>query len=630
MNIEHIYSRNKMAERSLVRYFCTAGSGMEPFLAEEVKMKLAARDVCQLPGKVLFSTSARITRVSELKAAERLFLLLKQDSPVTLPAHATPEMAASLLHSKLLGDRKQWSRAVMTWSCLQGELAGRKTTVNVPSCPLGVVKKRKEGRKSEEDEKCDEEFSESTGNHREEEEEEEEGRNGRLRNREQYVAQSLEKKRRGETLDRAEMTSRESCGVEAQMLAKKRKRDDEGDTMTDNNTEKWRTPVRMMEDKEEMSFSSCGQNEKTGFISETDLHGRGTPGLDCKLERRSTKINDALEKCSVEHAKTTGGGDEELTSDLLSSVPVFFRISCKCTGSLSRCLGIQEVSKVLGVGLSRLLGWKVDLKNPQLEVNVYLSDDLCLLGIPLTRLPLASRSYIKTTGLRSTVAWAMASLAQIQPGFLVVDPMCGVGTILVEAAQEHKEACFLGMDIDDEQLLKAHENVLFAALGNRMHLLKASSMVMPLPSGAVDAVVCDLPFGRKFGSKTNMAANLPLILSEMERVLCIGGTLVLLLSPQLSCLLKKLLAQRGPGPPSNLETQSETQDCPCSSSVPSKQQNVESVKGEKLSSTQDKGAQTGLQHSLPHPLSSLKHQVTLRLSLGAIDGLLHKYVKTDT
>lgn len=40
---------------------------------------------------------------------------------------------------------------------------------------------------------------------------------------------------------------------------------------------------------------------------------------------------------------------------------------------------------------------------------------------------------------------------------------------------------------------------------------------LPLPSASVDAVVCDLPFGRKFGTKTNMAANLPLILTEMER-----------------------------------------------------------------------------------------------------------------
>lgn len=41
--------------------------------------------------------------------------------------------------------------------------------------------------------------------------------------------------------------------------------------------------------------------------------------------------------------------------------------------------------------------------------------------------------------------------------------------------------------------------------------------VLPLLSASVDAVVCDLPFGRKFGTKTNMAANLLLILTEMER-----------------------------------------------------------------------------------------------------------------
>lgn len=69
----------------------------------------------------------------------------------------------------------------------------------------------------------------------------------------------------------------------------------------------------------------------------------------------------------------------------------------------------EDVSRVIGVGLSRLLGWKVDLKNPQVEVsssfhffllslfsplisvclllqvNIHLSDDYCLMGIPLTR-----------------------------------------------------------------------------------------------------------------------------------------------------------------------------------------------------------------------------------------------------
>ncbi|KAK5882728.1 hypothetical protein CesoFtcFv8_021285 [Champsocephalus esox] len=549
------------SEGSLVRYYCTYGKGMEPFLIDEVKRKLAAEDVCQISGKVLFSSSAGIDRVSELKAAERLFLLLKKDSPVLLPAHTNQAKASSVLQSRVLGDKDQWSSAVMTWSRLQGELSSRRrTTVKSQSTALGVTRK--------------------TG---------EEGRRIRGHLRE---------------------TEKRHCEEE--------------------------------DEEERMGLSICRQNGKKGIISETDLCGTGsvcdhvTSGLQQGSGRNVDNTAEDLTVQKVEHGTTTEGRDETLLQPSLikpeppSPAAVTFRISCKCTGSLSRCYSQQEVSRVIGVGLSRLTGWKADLKNPQLEVNVYLSDDNCLVGFPLTRLPLANRSYIKTTGLRSTVAWAMASLAQIQPGFCVVDPMCGVGTILIEAAQEHQDVCFLGMDIDDGQLKKANENVEFAELGNRMHLLKASSMTLPLPSSTVDAVVCDLPFGRKFGTKTDMAASLPRILTEMERVLCVGGTLVLLLSPQLSCVLKKLLAQKDTGPTSNQEAKPGKQDCPPPSLSSTKQQTSQIQQGVQSPPTQETEAPSGLQHSPPAPLSSLKHQATLRLSLGAIDGLLHKYVKMDT
>lgn len=39
-----------------------------------------------------------------------------------------------------------------------------------------------------------------------------------------------------------------------------------------------------------------------------------------------------------------------------------------------------------------------------------------------------------------------------------------------------QDVCFMGLDIDDGQLQKANKNVVFAELGNRIHLLKASSM----------------------------------------------------------------------------------------------------------------------------------------------------------
>ncbi|XP_018517281.1 THUMP domain-containing protein 2 [Lates calcarifer] len=636
------------SEGGLVRYYCTAGNGMEPFLVDEVKRKLAAEDVHQMPGKVLFSSPVRIDRVAELKAAERLFLLLKHDSPVRLSSHISPAKAASVLQSRLLGDRNQWTNAVLTWSRLQGELDGQRTAFNISSTALGVMRKNEEvGRRSEElreeEENCHVETGESTGEQREEE-----SGNRRLRTGEENGACALEKKRKRETVPGGEKTRRETCGAEAKILEKKIKREDEN--MSQRTSEREREREDKDDDDEErrivMELNSCGQDVKKGMISESGLHGSGsvgahaTPARDHDIESSSRRIDNLAEDCSVENVENevkTTGEDKTLLQpsrirpEITSSVGLSFRISCKCTGSLSRYFSTQEVSKMIGVGLGRLLGWKADLRNPQMEVNVYLSDDHCLLGIPLTRLPLANRNYIKTTGLRSTVAWAMASLAQIQPGFCVVDPMCGVGTILIEAAQEHKAACFLGMDIDDRQLQKANENIEFAELGNRIHLLKASSMVLPLPSASVDAVVCDLPFGRKFGTKTNMAANLPVIVTEMERVLCVGGALVLLLSPQLSCLLKKILAQKDTKPTSNQEIKPQTgvQDCSSPSLSSRKQETFQIHQGVKSPPTQETDTLPGVEHSLPSPLSSLKHQATLRVSLGAIDGLIHKYVKID-
>lgn len=107
----------------------------------------------------------------------------------------------------------------------------------------------------------------------------------------------------------------------------------------------------------------------------------------------------------------------------------------------------------------------------------------------------------------------------------------------------------------------------------------------------------------------------------LPRILSVGGSLVLLLSPQLSCLLKRILAQRETGPVIGQETMelSGKQDCTSSSLSAIKQQTALS---------QEDNTQTGPGSSSPPALSSLTHQSTHRISLGAIDGLIHKYVKT--
>ncbi|KAF4084431.1 hypothetical protein AMELA_G00128590 [Ameiurus melas] len=118
-----------------------------------------------------------------------------------------------------------------------------------------------------------------------------------------------------------------------------------------------------------------------------------------------------------------------------------FRVSCRCSGAIARSYNSQNLNRIIGMTINRQLGWKADLRDPTVEVNVYLSDDHSVVGIPLLRQPLASRTYLKHTGLRSTISWAMASLCNLQEASVILDPMCGVGTILLEACAGVSEWC---------------------------------------------------------------------------------------------------------------------------------------------------------------------------------------------
>ncbi|XP_052042425.1 THUMP domain-containing protein 2 isoform X3 [Apodemus sylvaticus] len=216
----------------------------------------------------------------------------------------------------------------------------------------------------------------------------------------------------------------------------------------------------------------------------------------------------------------------EKAADAQNQEDLTFRVSCRCSGNIRKVVSGQEAGRVVGLALMRQFGWKADLRNPNLEIFMHLSDAYSVVGIPLLRAPLASRTYIQTAGLRSTIAWAMASIAEIKAGALVLDPMCGLGTILVEAAEEWPDVFYVGADVSDTQLLGACDNLKAAGLADRIELLKGSVTDLPLPSQSVDVIISDIPFGKKF----KLGKDIKSILQEMERVLRVGGAMVLLLS----------------------------------------------------------------------------------------------------
>ncbi|KAM6128027.1 U6 snRNA (guanine-N(2))-methyltransferase THUMPD2 isoform 1-T1 [Pterocles gutturalis] len=238
---------------------------------------------------------------------------------------------------------------------------------------------------------------------------------------------------------------------------------------------------------------------------------RETLSEECQVQAGETRV--VPERKNDQDCRTESKASLEDPSESSGEKPIAneqfsfsFRVSCRCSGAIAKILTSQ--------------------------IFVHLNDIHSVVGIPLFRLPLANREYIKTVGLRSTIAWAMASLAEISAGAFVLDPMCGLGTILLEAAREWPEACYWGADISDSQLEGADVNIKTAGLMDKIELLKASVKALPLPSESFDAVISDIPFGKKFKITKDIQL-FPDILQEMDRVLRVGGIIVLLLSQDL-------------------------------------------------------------------------------------------------
>ncbi|XP_051880172.1 THUMP domain-containing protein 2 isoform X2 [Pristis pectinata] len=296
-----------------------------------------------------------------------------------------------------------------------------------------------------------------------------------------------------------------------------------------------------------------------------------------------------------------------------------FRVSCRCSGKIAKKFTSQELGRAIGIALSRELGWKAELRNPMLEVYVHLNDIHCVVGIPILRLPLASRDYIKSAGLRSTVAWAMAYLCDIQVGSRVLDPMCGLGTILLEAAKEWPNAYYHGIDNTAIQLQMASVNVCFAKLESNIDLTRASVTELPLLTESIDIVICDIPFGKKFKITQDTKAMMPFILKEMVRVLRGDGTLVLLLSQELS-----LDIQQWQKPKSHQSNKGKLAVQEDGNPLPTKQSSepIENVDVKDLAVAKNEQSEVKTE-----VLASLIPEGIFPVSLGVTEASIHRYKK---
>ena len=195
----------------------------------------------------------------------------------------------------------------------------------------------------------------------------------------------------------------------------------------------------------------------------------------------------------------------------------------------------------------------VDKEQPDIRIHAYLNRDDVVLSLDLSGDALHMRGYREDTGkapLRETLAAAIVLRSGWQKGTPLVDPMCGSGTLLIEAAQMeaqiapqlyrlhwgfdfwqgHNQAAwekvkeealalaeaekqrensphFYGFDLDHRVLQKAKQNAKNAGVAHLMQWQQGDVAAIKNPSlNVAGTVICNPPYGERLGTTPALIA----------------------------------------------------------------------------------------------------------------------------
>jgi Putative RNA methylase family UPF0020 len=214
--------------------------------------------------------------------------------------------------------------------------------------------------------------------------------------------------------------------------------------------------------------------------------------------------------------------------------------------------------------------WKVDLKQYNLEIVLLMRAQFVAVALSLRPYPQLGTACFGSgkcppdvappylTGgemsglvrLRPSTAQVLLHLANVQIGDVLLDPCAGIGTIPIEtmflprcSIQQQQPALALGGDLvlspnsNLASIATTYENAarrVAADLASERaitaeNLLAWDASHLPIRSGCVDVIVSDLPFGHKCLSSKKLSQFLPILLTQLARVLRPGtGRMILL------------------------------------------------------------------------------------------------------
>src|SRR5690242_6275879 len=228
-------------------------------------------------------------------------------------------------------------------------------------------------------------------------------------------------------------------------------------------------------------------------------------------------------RCAVALDALPDGGwprlEESLAGGVLAALPAPVRFRVAPLGV--RRWAVRDLLRDRYGWVNDPSGWDVNVEYrhdvPRAEIGpLYLTRRFG----ELARLPASTTPVVAALQCR---------LAKIGPDDVVLDPLCGAGTLLVTAGETARPRRLLGADLDPAAVRTARANLAARDLAGAAGLVvRADAARLPLAAGTVDRVVANLPFGKRVGSHRGNLALYPGLLRELTRVLTRQGRAALL------------------------------------------------------------------------------------------------------
>ena len=212
---------------------------------------------------------------------------------------------------------------------------------------------------------------------------------------------------------------------------------------------------------------------------------------------------DAIaERIALTHSigRYLGAYDPSLVDDVAKLVlpDGTFAIRAKRFKGMMKDVDSQKLIITIGGLLSK--NNDVDLKEPDVVVRMQMCDKVHLYieekvidGGSFDKRKVSERPFFSPISLHPKYARTLINLTGAKRGSTILDPFCGTGGIVIEAA--HMGMNVIASDFDEEMIIGCRENMEFYGLELKDYAILDIADIADR-FGEVDAIVTDPPYGR--------------------------------------------------------------------------------------------------------------------------------------